>query len=160
MLLLLFQLGENLYAIDTAEVVEIVPIMQIAKVPAAPTHIAGVFNYHSRIVPVIDLSLLIQGTPCRPCYSTRVILVNAASNPMSTSRPLGLMAERVTETLKTKANSLEDAEQVSTAPYLGKLFIGEKGIVQQIHWQQLISEADQAILFASEEDQKNGTGRN
>ena len=166
MMLLLFQLDRNLYAIDTAEVVEIVPMMLLAKVPAAPDHIAGVFNYRGNIVPIVDLCQLIQGTPCQTCYSTRVVIVNyTASSPVEfdrnlASQQLGLMAERVTETLKVDSSHVSGAKQISTVPYLGNLFVDEKGMIQQVHWQHFISEAHQAILFARSKDRANDAERN
>ncbi|NJL21776.1 MAG: chemotaxis protein CheW [Leptolyngbyaceae cyanobacterium SM1_3_5] len=166
MLLLLFQLGENRYAIDTADVVEIVPMVLLTKIPAAPDHIAGVFNYHSSIVPVIDLSQLIRGTPCQTCYSTRIVIVNAAivnaaivSSVAADDRfdrhaaqPLGLMAERVTETVKADANRLESAQKVSQVSYLGEPFLDEQGMIQQVHWRHFVLEAQQAVLFTNGEN--------
>lgn len=157
-MLLLFEIEENLYAIDTAQVVEIVPLVLIRKVLAAPNHIAGVFNYHGRILPAIDLCQLIRGTPCQVSYSTRIVIVSDLVR--NQTYQLGLMAERVTETLKaTAAIDANDTKQVSTVPYLGEVFISEKGMIQQIKWQHLLANAEQVTLLA-EGDQANGAGRN
>lgn len=163
MLLLLFQLGENRYAIDTADVVEIVPTVLLTKIAAVPAHIAGVFNYRNSIAPVVDLCQLIQGTPCQIRYSTRIVIVDAAAESFDRSvaiRPLGLMAERVTETLKSNINSSESLQKISTVPYLGEPFFDEQGMIQQVHWQHLISEAQQATDLMASRNQVNGAGRN
>lgn len=163
MLLLLFQLGENLYAIDTAEIIQIAPMALLAKVPAAPDHIAGVLNYRNSIVPVIDLCHLIRGTPCQVCYSTRIVIVNySAANSIenfdrnSTSKQLGLMAERVTKTLKVDETRFKTAKQISNISYLGEIFIDKKNMIQQVYWQHLISEVQQTVLFAEGRNQANG----
>ncbi|MBD2090937.1 chemotaxis protein CheW [Microcoleus sp. FACHB-1515] len=171
MLLLLFRLGENRYAIDTADIAEIVPMVLLTKIPAAPAHIAGVFNYHSSIVPVIDLCQLIRGTACQACYSTRVVIVNSIAGAAEVeptrkgdrqfaTRLLGLMAERVTETLKISEDYLGNAQQISTVPYLSEPFLDEQGMIQQVHWQYLVSEAHQAALLTEGGNQANGAGRN
>lgn len=166
MLLLLFQIDESLYAIDAAEIIEIVPMVLLTQVPAAPNSVAGVFNYHGNIVPAIDLCQLIRGTPCQPCHSTRMIIVQDAAHPAkSVDRNfnfdrLGLIAERVTETLKVDIDRFSNTKQVSTVSYLGELLIAEKGLIQQVYWQHLITEADQNTLFAEDKNQANGTGSN
>lgn len=159
MLLLLFHAGDTLYAIDTAQIVEIVPMVLLRKVPHVPASVVGVFNYHGSIVPVIDLSLLIQGTPCQPCYSTRIIIVNYRTKDNNAQR-LGLMAERVTETIHRPEHNTQQLEQVSEMPYLGEMFMDEKGMIQRIHWEPLVAEAQQAALLAGGHIQTNGARSN
>lgn len=115
-LLLLFSIKESLYAIDTRNVIEIVPAVLLRKFESAPRYVAGVFNYHNTIVPVVDLCQLIHGTPCQICYSTRLIMVNYSpdwandTTSEQQSYSLGLLAERVTETLKVPMDTLVRAE--------------------------------------------------
>jgi chemotaxis-related protein WspB len=163
MLLLLFHVGENLYAIDTSPIVEIVPMVLLRKILPAPDYLAGVFNYHGEIVPAIDLCHLIQGRTCHICFSTRIIIVNYVVNYQTsdqTSRRLGLIAERVTETLKTSANQVEPTERMSTVPYLGDVFLDETRMIQQIYWEYLIADVHQTSLSAGGSIQTNGTGSN
>jgi chemotaxis-related protein WspB len=56
MLFLLFQLGEERYALDTSHVAEVLPLVAITPIPQAPTGVAGLFNYRGAPVPAIDLS--------------------------------------------------------------------------------------------------------
>lgn len=163
-MLLLFHIGENLYGIDTVNVVEIVPMMLLRKVQPAPDYLAGVFNYHGSIVPVIDFCRLIQGRDCQICYSTRVILVNCAiaagsiSNAQQTQRQLGLMAEHVTETLKLSNEQIQSAERISNSPYLGELFIDERGMIQKVNWEPLITQANEIAAWLGGKSQTNGAG--
>ncbi len=76
MLFLVFQLGTNRYAIEAAEVVEVLPLVNSKHIPRAPLGVAGVFDYHGTPVPLIDFTELAQGTPSRRWMSTRIILVN------------------------------------------------------------------------------------
>jgi chemotaxis-related protein WspB len=153
MLLLLFDIGDHLYAVDTTHVTEVIPCVMLRKIQAVPHYVAGVFNYHGHIVRVIDLCDLIQGTPSHIRFSTRIIIVNYRDSA-ATSQYLGLMAERVTETLNHPASPLA---QSSTIPYFGGLFMDERGMIQQIHWEQLVLES-QPALSAEGMRQTNGTG--
>ena len=145
MLMLLFYAGDNLYAIDSAHVVEVIPMVLPRKVDHVPNYVAGVFNYRGNLVPIIDLSRLLHGTDCRPRFSTRVIMVHHPAND-GKGQQLGLMAERVT--------------QVGDVPYLGNLFMDEKGMIHQIHWQHLVSGEQSAPLFIGGNDRGHGAGRN
>jgi len=90
MLLLTFRAAENLYAIDVIRVVEVVPRIDLRRLPHAPGFLAGVFDYRGTLVPVVDLGVLLGSESCREQLSTRIILVN--SRPDAASRP-GQQAE-------------------------------------------------------------------
>ena len=63
MLFLLFQMGEDRYAIEATQVLEVLPLVNFKRIPGAPSSMAGVFNYHGTPVPLIDLSELALGRP-------------------------------------------------------------------------------------------------
>ena len=77
-MLLTFTAGPNRYAIDVARIVEIVPRVELRPIPHAPAFLAGLLGYRGKVVPVIDLGLLLDAAPCRDRLSTRIILVNDA----------------------------------------------------------------------------------
>ena len=159
MLMLLFHAGENLYALDTSQVVEVIPMVVLRKIHHVPDYVAGVFNYRGTIVPVIDLCHLIQGTACRPRFSTRIIMVNYTAKDGG-HRRLGLMAERVTETLNRPDLDSKTALTVNDVPYLGEMFMDELGMIQLIHWEHLITEVQHASLLAGGNIQTNGASSN
>ena len=159
MLMLLFHAGDNLYALDTSQVVEVIPMVVLRKIHHVPDYVAGVFNYHGTIVPVIDLCHLIQGTACRSRFSTRIIMVNHTTKD-GTHHRLGLMAERVTETLNRPDLDPKTALTVNDVPYLGEMFMDELGMIQRIHWEHLITEVQHASLLAGGNIQTNGASSN
>jgi chemotaxis-related protein WspB len=146
MLLLLFQIADQLYALDTSSVVEVIPNLHIRKVQSVPDYIAGVFNYRGNITRVVDLCYLIQGIASRPRFSTRIIMIGYSDD---NGRPqhIGLMAERVTETLSRSDLTSSSMEPTSKAPYLGDLFMDKKGMIQQIQWEPLVLENQSVPLL-------------
>ena len=92
MLMLIFSVGDNLYTLDTAHVVEVIPRVNLRQLHQIPEYVAGLFNYRGAIVPVIDLCQLIQNHPSLSCLSTRIITVNYVEKE-NTKRWLGLMAD-------------------------------------------------------------------
>jgi len=100
MLLLLFRIQDEHYAIAGARVVEVVPYLAMRNLPLSPDFVPGAINYRGHDVPVIDLCMMQQGAPCPEVVSTRIILVRA-EDAGEEKRLVGLMAEGVTETVET-----------------------------------------------------------
>ena len=75
MLFLLFQLGNDHYALDVAQIAEVMPLVGITRIPQAPPGVAGMFDCRGVPVPVIDLSQLMLGRPAQSRLSTRIIVV-------------------------------------------------------------------------------------
>lgn len=153
MLLLLFQVGDNLYALECDRIVEVIGLVALRKLHHVPDYVAGAFNYHGTIVPAIDLCYLIQGTVCHRRFSTRIVMVKYCSET-GDCHHFGLMAERVTDTIHRPDLALKPA-QTGSVPYLGDLFMDEKGMIQQIHWEPLISGIQAATLLPAGTPQKN-----
>jgi chemotaxis-related protein WspB len=76
MLMLVFRLGADRYALDATEIVEVLPRVPLKSVPGAPAWVAGLFSYRGRTVPVIDLASLALGRPSADHVSTRLVLVH------------------------------------------------------------------------------------
>ena len=153
MLLLLFHLGDERYAIDGTKVVEIIPQVLLRKLYQAPKYVAGVFNYRSKIVPAIDLCYLIGEYPCRHCLSTRIIIVNYPM-PDGTTRSLGLMAERVTDTLyKSEEEWMSTEVSSEVAAYFGEMIPEKDGMIQRLRVDKLLSDAQRSWLLPENRSQ-------
>src|SRR5215471_14522815 len=76
MLFLLFQLGNDRYALEARRVVEAVPLLELTRLPQAPKGVAGIFNYRGHPVPAIDLCELTLGVAASERFSTRIIIVH------------------------------------------------------------------------------------
>lgn len=160
MLLLLFYVGNELYALDSSQVVEIIPRVLLRKVNYSPNYVAGVFNYRGTIVPVIDLCHLIQGHPSRSHLSTRIVMVSYQKDGVA--RCMGLMAERVTETLRKSDAELANAgtQLDDSPPYLGEMIMDEKGMIQRIRLEFLLSDTQHHQIFmAGNYASINGAGK-
>ncbi|MGA7878297.1 MAG: chemotaxis protein CheW [Desulfoferrobacter sp.] len=151
MLLLIFYAGKERYGIDSTKVIEVVPSVSFKSVPHAPSYVAGLLSYRGNIVPVVDLSALIGGAPSKPLLSTRVILVEYVGADGG-EHILGLLAERVTETLKCREEDFKPPGIVaSESPYLGDLFVDEEGMIQRIEVDAVLPEELRKSLFTETE---------
>jgi chemotaxis-related protein WspB len=147
MLFLLFQLGEDRYALDTGRVVEVLPLVAITPIPKAPAGVAGLFNYHGAPVPAIDLSQLTMGRPARNRLNTRIVLVHYPDGRGKTHL-LGLIAEKVTETVRRDpADFVASGVTSDRAPYLGPVATDARGVMQWIDVEWLLPASVREVLF-------------
>ena len=142
MLFLKFRIGSESYALDTTQIAEVLPLLEITRVPQTPAGVAGLINYRGRPVPVIDMSELMLGEPGRPHISTRLILVRYGEHL------LGLIAEQATETIRREAESFTDSGLASdAAPYLGPVTQDGGRLIRRIDVQKLLPPAVSSVLF-------------
>ena len=130
MLLLTFTASGEPYALDAARIIELVPRVELRAIPHAPAHLAGLLGYRGRVVPVVDLGLLLGSSPSSDRLSTRIILVksepggqNRGEGPADADRVetriLGLIAERVIDLVPVASEQVTPAPvHVPQAPYL------------------------------------------
>ena len=151
MLFLLFQLGQDRYALEASRVVEVVPLLALKHLPQAPKGVAGIFDYRGRPVPAVDLSALTLGQPARERLSTRIIIVNYPDEG-GTNHLLGLIAERATEMVRKEVKDFADSDvRLGTAPYLGPIFADSWGAIQWIYEQRVLPEPVRQLLFSEPE---------
>jgi chemotaxis-related protein WspB len=72
------------------------------------------------------------------------------------------MAERVTETLNKPDSELIDVATKldETHGYLGEMIMDEKGMIQRIRLESLLSDSQQQYLLAGRNDDSNNTKPN
>ncbi len=147
MLFLLFKLGRDRYVIDIARILEILPLVDLKKVPRASPEVAGVFNYRGIPVPVIDVSLALLGSPARRVLSTRLVLVRRPDGSEGES-PLGLILEAATGTIRRDSGDFsESGVTADGAPCLGPVASDPQGLIQWVEPDRLLSDAARAALF-------------
>ena len=149
---LIFRVGEDRFAIDCASVVILIPLVELRPIHRSPPHIAGLFTYHGRIVPVIDVNTLIIDRPCEKKLSTRIIMVQLpplADAPGSESDLIGLMAEDATriEEIDPKKGSTHPGFKIQDAPYLGIIAQDDRGMIQFLRPAHILTDEQRKVLF-------------
>jgi chemotaxis-related protein WspB len=148
-LFLLFRIGPDHYALDTAEVAEVLPLTTLKQIPGAPAWVAGLMVRHGQPVPVIDIPALATGTPAVARRSTRTVLVHyRRTTHDQPARLLGLRLEYATETLRADPAAFVDGG-IDPAParYLGPVLHDARGLVQWVRVGALLPDAVHDLLF-------------
>lgn len=147
MLFLQFKINNSRYILEARDIIEVVPYANLKKIPKAPPYVAGLLNYRGGTVPVIDICFLMSDKPCEAKLSSRIALVDY-KNDHGQSVRVGLLIERLTETIRfNKSDFSESGVTLESSPYLGKVVIDDKYIVQMVDIKKIIPEAAHDILF-------------
>lgn len=70
-----FRLGDELFAIDVAQVREVLELSLITKVPTAPPYMRGVVNVRGKAIPVVDLRQKFGLPPASSTLQTRIVVM-------------------------------------------------------------------------------------
>jgi chemotaxis-related protein WspB len=152
-MLLCFQAGDQRYALDTQCVVEIVPRVAVRPIAHAPACVAGVFRYRGGVVPVVDLTALLLERPSGTRMSTRIILVELPPDNGDTPRVVGLIAERVVDTLDAGPGAgVPPGVRVDEAPYLDDVVEDNGELVQLVRADRLLPPDVRRMLYAAVEE--------
>ena len=147
MLFLVCHFGDDRYVLNTGEISEILPMVQLKRIPQAPPGVAGAFNYRGVPVPVVDLVQLMLGRPARAHLSTRLILTTYL-DATGSQRQLGLIAERATETLRLNPMDFGPCGIANEdAAYLGPVTADAGGLIQWIDPSKILAPSTSARLF-------------
>ncbi|MFC1845002.1 chemotaxis protein CheW [Thermodesulfobacteriota bacterium] len=150
MLLLLFEIGNGRYALETNRIIEIVPLVNLKKIPTTPAHVAGLMNYRGEGIPVVDLCQLIDNSPFEDVLSTRIIIVSYPIKNLG-EKPLGLIANNVTETVRTKLNKPPPTGVfMDSSLYNGDETHEASDMIQWFDVKKILAEEEIALLFEEE----------
>jgi chemotaxis-related protein WspB len=147
MMFLLFHLGKDRYVLEARHVIEVLPLLELKRIPEAPRGVAGIFNYRGRPVPAIDLSDLALGHHFSENLSTRIIMINYPDES-GKLHPLGLIAEQATEIIRRETKDfVEPGLKFGDTPYLGPVLTDQQGVIQWVREQRLLADNVRDLLF-------------
>ena len=107
---LTIRLQDELFAVEASRVREILDLVPITEVPAAPAFVGGLINVRGRVVPLADLRIVF-GMTCRPAdEDTRIVVLETEIEGEATV--VGIIADKVHEVTDIEASSVESAPRV------------------------------------------------
>ncbi len=112
---LTFYIGDTIYGLPLTNVVEIISVQPIAKVPGTPPYVKGVINLRGGIVPLVDVRLKFGQEEKEYDEFTNVIIT--VLNDMT----VGLVVDRVSNVVRSEnvgVSSLPEFSTVNTNRYM------------------------------------------
>ena len=152
-LYLLFRIGEDRYALDAADVSEVLGLRILKQVPGAPAWVAGMLDRGGAAVPVLDMSALAGRGAAAAVTSTRLALVRYRGAPQAEPRLLGLILEQATETAHFDPAAFRPSGlDHPGARYLGPVLSDGRGMVQAVTVDALLPAPVRALLFPADSE--------
>jgi len=147
MLLILFKINDYSFGIDADKIVSVIPSIDLKPILDIPNFIAGFFDFHGKLVPVIDVKMLTVQQPCQHRLSTRITLINYETR-IYEKYLLGIMAENMTDLVEIDDKEFKDIA-INTSKHLqmGKVFEHDGRIVQCVDFYRVIPEDLEKKLF-------------
>lgn len=108
---LTFRLDAETFAMNVAEVKEILDFTEVTKVPQTPDYMRGVINLRGSVVPVMDLRLRFGMSPTEKTVNSCVIVVELSQRD---GMVIGVLADAVQEVLDLEADQIEPAPRMGT----------------------------------------------
>jgi chemotaxis-related protein WspB len=147
MLLLTFYAGTECFGIDVLSIIDVAAVPHCRHVPLSPSYFFGLCQFRGAVIPVLDLSALLAGSPSRLLFSTRLIVVRIGVG-VAPPQTLGLIAEHAVQTIRYSPHQTIDPEvRIREAPYLGKVVVSNGSIIQLLSLPKLLETEVADVLF-------------
>lgn len=132
MQVVVFKIGDEQFAVETAKVQSINDIMEITKVPNAPKYIKGLINLRGNIISLMDINLLLELKKDDSEQNNIIILEME-------DELVGITVELVDEVLDIEENIIEILETERTKSFIKGVLNFKDRIVTLIDIDKLIS---------------------
>jgi len=107
-----FKLSEEVFAINVSQVLNILEMSKITRIPKAPEYLKGVINLRGTVLPVVDLRIKFGLSEKEATVDTSIIVLNIVLNEESVF--VGIMVDAVREVLELKNNEIAPTPSIGT----------------------------------------------
>ena len=150
---LTFKLGDEIFAVDVAQVREILELATITKVPKTPEFMRGVINVRGSVVPVVDMRLKFGMPGAEETINTCIVVMEVSLDSETTV--IGALVDSVQEVSEFAPDQIEPTPRLGT--HMNVEFI--RGIGKQDEEFVMILDIDRIFSIeelASVQDVGNG----
>jgi purine-binding chemotaxis protein CheW len=99
--LVVFNLGQEVYAVEIAMVKEIIQMQAVTRVPGTPPSVEGVINLRGSVIPIVDLRKRFKLPRVDRDKDTRVVIVSCKG------QEVGVVVDSVAQVLRVPTESIE-----------------------------------------------------
>lgn len=106
-----FKLGDELFAINVAQVREVLELSQITRVPTAPDYMRGVVNVRGKAIPVVDLRLKFGLPTVADTVNSRIVVMELDLDGEATV--VGGIADSVHEVIELEPSQINPPPRIA-----------------------------------------------
>ena len=154
---LTFRLDDEVFALDIAQVREVLDYTPITRVPRMPEFMRGVINLRGSVVPVVDLRLKFGMSPTERTVNTCIIIAEVAIGGERTL--LGALADSVQEVIDLEAGQIEPPPRLGTsihAEFIRGMGKSDERFVIILDVDRVFSSTELSLVHGAEALQEHG----
>jgi purine-binding chemotaxis protein CheW len=102
---LIFSLAGEDYGVSISKIREIIGYTQTSPVPGTPDHVKGVLELRDRIIPIVDLRLMLGQSEAEPTDATSILILGVGT-------PVGIIIDAVQAVDAIRAEDIEPPSDV------------------------------------------------
>nr|AUN37517.1 positive regulator of CheA protein activity [uncultured bacterium] len=106
-----FKLGDESFAINVAQVREVLELTQITRVPSAPDYMRGVVNVRGKAIPVVDLRLKFGLPSAKDTLNSRIVVMELELDGETTV--VGGIADSVHEVIELEPGQINPPPRIA-----------------------------------------------
>jgi chemotaxis-related protein WspB len=147
MQVLFLMVGGRRFALDCREISEVLPVVDHRPAGTGPKWLLGLFNLHGALVPLVDLSVIVDNTPASLRLGSRIVVLSLEAELFEGSATkVGLLVPEVLGLGDRDFSQTGTHEGFSFAgaPHLGPTIADANGMVQLLRCRRLL-EGDAAL---------------
>ncbi|MCP4110176.1 MAG: purine-binding chemotaxis protein CheW [Desulfobacteraceae bacterium] len=139
---LIFHIENEYYAIAVESVVEIIPMLEIRRIPDGPAFLEGIINLRGDLIPVMDMTKRLGLERRSYKQGTRIIVIHMKQ------RLLGLVIDH--------ADDIREAEHEESVlnkpenPFISGILLQDDKMIQVLVPDQILSSAEAQQLLKSD----------
>ncbi len=139
--------GDRRFAIDCAEVLEILPLVAYRTAGTGPSWLMGLINVRGQLMPLVDLSVIVDGTSTAPRLASRIVVMALEADLFEGSAGrIGLLVPEVAGPFERDfaSGGAHPGFTFAGASHLGPTIADGQGMVQLLRCRRLL-EGDAAL---------------
>jgi chemotaxis signal transduction protein len=137
MTILPFKIDDANYCINIDSVVEVIPLVQINRIPKSGEHLLGLINFRGDLLPVFDLCYYLKQKYTNRYLSTRIIIVKDKINP---NIEFGIVSDEVSETYDIEQSTKqENIDSYTSHPFIDEVYLIDYEMIHLMNLKKIIS---------------------
>ncbi|MEG0961420.1 MAG: chemotaxis protein CheW [Lachnospiraceae bacterium] len=106
---LTFWCNQNIYAVSTFDVLQIMEMTHITPIPDSPSYVRGILHLRGHNVPILDLGLRLHEAPAEQSKTARIVILSTKEGD------LGLIVESIGEIVDLSSLDIEDVPKLAVS---------------------------------------------
>jgi purine-binding chemotaxis protein CheW len=149
-----FILENEVFATDVENVLEILEVKPITRVPKSPDYIKGVINLRGSVLPVVDLKRIFGLPPVEINEDTCIIVLSVDIDGEQIT--LGALVDAVSEVLEIATDSIEPAPSIGnkySADFLQGMWKKDEDFIMLLNVNNVFAQEELSVIRESAENQ-------